>query len=84
MNFSSEAIRSLKVSITCVCFIWMRVRVRLLSARGGEDAPDVDIDVASLSLKEAAPTGFPRGKTCFFSLSTKPSAPHFNLANSDG
>lgn len=73
-------------SFTCECFIWKRVRERSLSARGGDAAPDVDIDVVSLSLKEAAPTGFPRVRNVFFSsfFSTNPSAPHFNLANSDG
>lgn len=33
------------------CFMWICVRKRVcLSALGGEDAPDVDIDVVSLDL----------------------------------
>lgn len=34
----------------CECFMWICVRERVLAALGGEDAPDVDIDVVSLDL----------------------------------
>lgn len=59
----------------------MRVRARLLPARGGEDAPDVDIDVVSLSLKEDAPTGFPQGTMCIFLH--RPFSSTLQFSNSD-
>lgn len=68
INVSSEAIRSLKGHImceyegACKCFMWICVRESGLSAPGEDDAPDVDIDVVSLDLYEASPTGFPQGK----------------------
>lgn len=46
----------------CKCFMWICVRESGLSAPGEDDAPDVDIDVVSLDLYEASPTGFPQGK----------------------